>query len=417
MARAAIGASRRFIQPPGVIDDELIALLEQALEMTPADQPMTRVMLITRLCGALYFSAERRHDMRRFSAEATAIAARLGDPEAAALAAAARRRAYWGPGHLERRLADSTQLLRAARAVGDPELTLQGHAWLIVDLLEAGDRTAVEAQLAAFEAGAEQLRQPVFQWNSAVWRTMLALLDGRLADADRLAAEALSAGIMPEGVTAPQYYAIQMLGIRREQARMGELEDAARKMVATNPQRLAWRSGLATLLCDTGRHDEAREVLAGMAAEFSAVPPDGDWMITFALLADVAADLQDVVHAERLYEVLEPYRDSNVVIGHGAVCFGSVARYLGRLALTIGEPDLALAYLRQAVDSSASMRAPVHLAHARLDHATALGAGGDWTVAQTLIEQAAETASALDLPLVARRADSLASMRGGLRGA
>ena len=32
-------------------------------------------------------------------------------------------------------------------------------------------------------------------------------------------------------------------------------------------------------------------------------------MITFALLADVAADLQDVEHADRLYEVLEPYRD------------------------------------------------------------------------------------------------------------
>jgi tetratricopeptide (TPR) repeat protein len=198
---------------------------------------------------------------------------------------------------------------------------------------------------------------------------------------------------------------------------MGELEGAAREMVATNPMRLAWRSGLATLLCDTGRYDEARELLAGLAEEFAAVPPDGDWMITFALLADVAADLQDVEHAERLYEVLEPYRDSNVVIGHGAVCFGSVARYLGRLALTVGKRDLALEHLRQAVDSSTAMRAPVHLAHARLDHATALVAGGDWSAAQTLIEQAAETASALDLPLVARRAESLSSMHGELRGA
>ena len=265
MARAAIGASRRFIQPPGVIDEELIALLEQALEMTTEDLSVTRVILITRLCGALYFSSERRDHMRRLSAEATAIAARLGDPEAAALAAAARRRAYWGPGHLERRLADSTQLLRSAREADDLELTLQGHAWLVVDLLEAGDRTAVEAQVAAFEAGAEELRQPLFLWNGAVWRAMLALLDGRLADADRLATEALSSGIMPEGVTAPQYYAIQLLGIRREQARMGELEGAARELVASNPSRLAWRSGLATLLCDTGRHDEAREEVADLA--------------------------------------------------------------------------------------------------------------------------------------------------------
>jgi DNA-binding SARP family transcriptional activator/tetratricopeptide (TPR) repeat protein len=413
MARAAIGASRRFIQPPGVIDDELIALLEQALEMTPGDLSVTRVVLITRLCGTLYFAPERHDQMRRLSAEATAIAARLGEPEAAALAAAARRRAYWGPGHLERRLADSTQLLRSAREAEDLELTLQGHAWLVVDLLEAGDRTAVEVQVAAFEAGAEELRQPIFLWHCAVWRTMLALLDGRLADADRLAADALSSGIAPEGVTAPQYYAIQLLAIRREQARMGELEVAARQMVASNPLRLAWRSGLATLLCETGRHDEARELLADVADGFSLVPRDGDWMITFALLADVAADLEDPEHAAPLYELLLPYRDRNVVIGHGAVCFGPVARYLGRLALTIGERDQALEHLRRAVDISAALRAPVHLAHARLDHAAALGAGGDWSRARTLIEQAAATASELELPLVARRAESLASVHGG----
>ncbi len=411
-ARAAIGASRRFIQPPGVIDEELIALLEQALEMTSGDLSVTRVILITRLCGALYFSSERRDHMRRLSAEATAIAARLGDPEAAALAASARRRAYWGPGHLERRLADSTQLLRSAREADDLELTMQGHAWLVVDLLEAGDRTAVEAQVAAFEAGAQELRQPLFLWNSAVWRAMLALLDGRLTDAERLASEALSSGIMPEGVTAPQYYAIQLLGIRREQGRMDELETAARELVARNPSRLAWRSALATLLVAIGRHDEAREQVSDLAQAFAEVPPDGDWMITFALLADVAADLQDPEYAALLYEQLSPYRDSNVVIGHGAVCFGSMARYLGRLALTFDERDLALEHLRRALDSSASLRAPVQLAHARLDYAQALGAGRDGGLARTLIEQAAATAAELELPLVARRAESMASPHG-----
>jgi DNA-binding SARP family transcriptional activator/tetratricopeptide (TPR) repeat protein len=413
LARAAIGASRRFIQPPGVIDDELIALLEQALEMTPSDLSVTRVILITRLCGALYFCTERRDDMRRLSAEATAIAVRLGDPTATSLAAAARRRAYWGPGNREQRLADSTQLLRSAREAGDLELTLQGHAWLVVDLLESGDRTAVDAQVAAFEAGARELRQPIFLWSCAVWRAMLALLDGRLAEADRLAAEALSSGIMPEGITAPQYYAIQLLGIRREQGRMAELEAAVREMVASNPLRLAWRSGLATLLCDSGRQDEARELLAGMAPEFKAVPPDGDWMITFALLADVAADLDDAEQAVRLYELLSPYRDGHVVFGHAAVCFGPVERYLGRLALTMGDLDRAQEHLRQAVHASAALRAPVHLAHARLDRAAALRAAGDRSSAEALIEQAAAAAAELKLPLVARRAESLAGRHGG----
>lgn len=413
LARAAIGASRRFIQPAGVVDEDLIALLEQALELTPRDLSVTRVLLITRLCGALYFSAERRDQMRRLSAEATTIAARLGEPEAAALAAAARRRAYWAPGHLKRRLADSTQLLRCAREAGDLELTLQGHAWLVVDLLEAGDRTAVEAQVTAFEAGARELRQPLFLWSCAVWRAMLALLDGRLAEADRLAADALSSGIMPEGVTAPQYYAVQLLAIRREQSRMGELEDAARELVATNPSRLAWRAGLATLLAETGRPEEAREQLEDLGETLSAVPPDGDWMITVTLLAEVAAALGDEAASGLLYDLLSPYCNVNVVIGHGAVCYGPVARYVGRLALTIGRHDEAVALLRQAVDASAALGAVVQLAHARLDYATALGAGGDWAQARPLIQQAAATASQLELALVARRAESLASLHRG----
>jgi DNA-binding SARP family transcriptional activator/tetratricopeptide (TPR) repeat protein len=412
LARAAIGASRRFIQPPGVIDEELISLLEQALEMTAGEPSVTRVMLITRLCGALYFS-DRRDRMRELSAAATAIAAELNDPEASALAAGARRRAYWGPGHLERRLSDSTLLLRAALAADDLELALQGHAWLVVDLLEAGDRTAVEVQVAAFEKAEMQLRQPLFLWSATVWRAMLALLDGRLADAERLSAEALSSGVLPEGLTAPQYYAIQLLAIRREQGRMAELETAARELSAANPSLSAWRAGLATLLCETGRPDEARSELARFTPDLSEIAPDGDWLTTVTLLADVAAEVGDVDRCAQLYEILSPYAATNVVIGHAAVCFGSVARYLGRLALTIGERERALEHLRHAVDSSAALRAPVQLAHARLDYAVALGANGDRGRARTLIEQAAATAAELELPLVARRVESLASPHRG----
>ena len=235
LARAALGASRRFVQPPGVVDVELIELLEQALAQTPSEPSVTRVRLLNSLAAALYFS-ERRDEMRRLSAEATVIAAELGDASAVAVAAAARRRAYWGPGHLERRLADSTQLLQAAREARDLELILQGHAWLIVDLLEAGDRTAVEAQIEAFTAGARNLREPLFDWQIAVWKAMQALLAGQLAAAERDAAEALSFGSRSEGITAPQYYAIQIIAIRREQLRFAELEGAAHGMVAGQPR-------------------------------------------------------------------------------------------------------------------------------------------------------------------------------------
>ena len=224
LARAAIGASRRYVLPPGVVDEDLIVLLQQALETFPPEPSVIRVQLLFCLCSALYYS-DRRDEMRRLSAEATVIAAELGDSRALALASAARRRAYWGPGHLERRLADSTQLLRSALRAGDRELVLQGHSWLVVDLLETGDRAAVETQIEAFTIVAQDLRQPLFAWQIVVWQAMRALLDGDLAAAERLAGEGLTSGIRPVSVTAPQYYAAQMLNVRREQARMARARD------------------------------------------------------------------------------------------------------------------------------------------------------------------------------------------------
>ena len=401
LARAAIGASRRYVQPPGVVDEELIALLEQASEMTADERTVTRVRLLGRLCGALYFS-DRRDRMAVLSAEATEIAAELDDPQATALAAAARRRAYWGPGELERRLADSTLLLRAALEASDIELTLQGHAWLVVDLLERGDRTGVEVQIDAFTAGAERLRQPLYVWNAGVWQAMKALLDGRLDEAEALAAAAVSSGIRSEGVTAPQYYAVQVLYLRREQARMGELEEPVREALSTNPGRASWRAGLALLLHETGRTEEARAEFNVLARDdFDWIPRDGDWMVVTALAADLAHALGDAERAALLYERLAPFADTNVVIGLGAVCLGSTSRYLGRLALTLGRREEAAAHLRHALEANQSLQALVEVAHTRVDLAWALGPGPE---AVELLEDAEALAGERRLPAVARRA-------------
>lgn len=404
LARAAIGASRRYVLPPGVVDRDLIALLEQALEAFPPQPSVIRVQLLFCLCSALYFS-DRRDEMRRLSAEATVIAGELGDARALALAAAARRRAYWGPGHLERRLADSTQLLRHALRAGDRELVLQGHAWLVVDLLETGDRAAVETQIQAFTRVAQDLRQPLFHWQITVWQAMRALLGGELEATERLAGEALAAGIRPEGVTAPQYYAIQILALRREQARMAELEGAARALVAQSPDRPAWRAALIVLLCETGRREEAAAELDQFAVNgFADIPLDGDWLITTTLLADAIVELGDTARARQLYELMLPYRGANVVIGLAAVCLGSTARYLGRLALTMGDRAAAREHLERALRANEALEAWVALAHTRLDWAMAAEQPAEGAA---LIAAAAEAASRLQLPAVAHRVEHL----------
>jgi DNA-binding SARP family transcriptional activator len=404
LARAAIGASRPYVQPPGVVDTKLINMLERALELTADEVSLERVRLLSRLCGALYYSPQRNR-MRSLAERAAIIAEQLGDPEAVAYALAARRRALWGPEHLKERLTASTQMLSFARAARNLELQLQAHAWLVIDLLERGDRAAVDAQIEVFTDGAERLRQPLYLWQVAIWRAMLALLDGQLGEAEQLAAEALAGGAPGEGVTAAQYYAIQLMAVRRDQGRMGELEPAARQLADANPARPAWRAALATMLWETDRVDDARAEFDRLAANnLTDIPRDGDWITTMMLLCDTCAEVGDSARAPLLYQALLPYADLNVVAGLAVACLGPIARVLGKLAATAGHRDAAARHFEHALELSARLEAPVLLARTQLDLAALLGAGRR---ADQLISEAAQTAERLGLGAIARQAARL----------
>jgi tetratricopeptide (TPR) repeat protein len=175
-----------------------------------------------------------------------------------------------------------------------------------------------------------------------------------------------------------------------------------REALSTNPGRASWRAGLALLLNETGRTEEARAEFDVLARDgFEWFPRDGDWMVVTALAADLAHALDDSERAAILYESLTPFAETNVVIGLGAVCLGATSRYLGRLALTLKRRDQAVAHLRHAVQANASLQAVVELAHSRVDLAWALGPG---TEAVELLELAEAVAVERRLPAVARRA-------------
>lgn len=296
-------------------------------------------------------------------------------------------------------------MLTCALRAQSLELQLHAHAWLVVDLLERGDRAGVDAQIEAFTAGARELRQPLYGWQATIWRAMLALLAGRLAEAEELAGDALAGGAPAEEVAAGQYYAIQLLATRREQARMGELEPAVRRMVANNPTRPAWRAALAVTLCESDQEDRARPELKAISAHgFTDVPYDGDWLTTMTLLCDTCVALGDVPRIGPLYEALLPYADVNVVAGIGALCLGSAARYLGKLAALRGQLAEAEAHFTQALTANAALGSPVMVAHTQLDWAAALGTG---LRAERLIDEAAASAAELGLTAVTRRAERL----------
>ncbi len=401
IARAAIGASHRYVQQPGMIDQELIALLEQALEVAAGERTVARIQLLARLCGALYFSPDRGR-MHELSAEAIEIAEAIGDSTAWAYAYGAMRRANWAPDRLAERLSASTSMLTCAREAGDLELELQAHGWLIVDLLEHGEIDAVDAQLEVFAAGAERLRQPLYLWNAAVWRAMRTMLAGRLDEAEGLALEALTLGAGTEQFTAPHYYAIQVFLLRREQGRLDELLGPAREFAATLPAVPAWRAVFAWLLGELGQTEEALATFDLLAADgFRQLPRDGNWIAALCVLTELCVHVGDAGRAESLYTLLLPFGDLNVTVALAIGCLGSAERYLGLLAAISGRPERAIAHFERAIEANAGLRAPVILAHTQLDLAGLLPSGSPR--AAELIAAAAEVAQGLGLPTVRRR--------------
>jgi tetratricopeptide (TPR) repeat protein len=143
------------------------------------------------------------------------------------------------------------------------------------------------------------------------------------------------------------------------------------------------------------------------AHDFEDIPQDGDWITTVTLLCDLCAALNDARRAELLYGALLPYAGVNVVAGIAVVCFGSAARFLGKLAATMGRNGEAAAHFERALEENARLQAPVLLAHTQLDFAAALGRT---LRAERMIDEAARIAAELRLPAIAKRA---AQLRGG----
>ena len=400
-------------------DYDWIALLEEALA-APGDEDSTlRVRLRACLAMALYWSdsPERRDALSR---DAVAMARRLGDPATLAFALDMRLKAIWGPGGIEERLASGTEIVSLARTSGDRRLELEGHRWRVVSLLELGDVPAVDREIAAVVRIAEDMREPLYRWQSVAWRSMRAALAGDFTTAESLAGEALAAGERVQSQISTPVYLGQVFGVRLHQGRLGELTDVLRAMVDSGVTAPGYRSGLAQAAAQRGDLALARRELDFLAAGgFACLPHDSTRLMTLVTMAEVAASVGDAERAATLHDELLPYEHVNVVVGPALGCFGAVSRYLGLLALTCGRLDDAERHLTAALGLNTRMGARAWVAHTQADLAAMLvrrGAPGDAARAAELRTAALQTAEELGMPLVARKVRDLDAPQPAARG-
>jgi tetratricopeptide (TPR) repeat protein len=316
----------------------------------------------------------------------------------------------WNPDGAEERAAVAGEMARLAERGGDTERLLMAHTLRVMDCLELGDLRGGDVAMAAVERLAQTLRQPQFLWYALTVRAMRGLLDGRVADAERLAAEALHVGL-EQNPNAPLIYGAQIFACRLAQGRVGELEGTVEMLARQAPDLSAWSCTRAYIHSQTGREAEARAELERLVRDdFAALRRDGNWMQAMVQLAVVSTACGAVTEAALLYDRLLPYADRNVLVAGAAVCAGAVAHWLGELAALLARWDDAERHFDAALRRHEQMGAPALLAYSRYSYAQMLllrRQPGEAAHARELLEAAAQTYRTLEMPGFAARAERL----------
>ena len=388
LAHAALGYGGRILWEVSRDDEYLVPLLERALSaLGEADSPL-RVRLLARLAGGplrdARFPPERKAAL---SQEALDMARRIGDPATLAYALAGYIPAHHSPDHTREHEQWATELIETAMEVGDLERAVEGFEHRGQAAIELGNMQGAKADLATMTTLAGRLRQPSQDWFVAELRAQHALLEGRLAEAERLISEALELGQQAQRWNALVSYRIQLYLLRRFQGRLQALDPSDFE----SPTYPVSYCVLLGLYDELGRTGAARELLATLATdEFSGVPFDEEWLLGMSLLAEVACSLGDTPRMMELYQKLEPYAD-RVAVGNSEISVGSVSRYLGLLASTLERWEQAERHFEDALQMNEQIGARPWLAHTEEDYGRMLLDRGVRERGSELIAAALET--------------------------
>ena len=395
-ARAAVGFEDACWRP-GISDAGALELLEEASsELAPVDSPL-RVRLLAGLARALDFQGDHaRAAVVRESA--VSMGRRLDDRLGVATTL---MRSYWSRGQttLDEILAMLTEARDLAGALVDLELQAEAMEWRVAALMGLGQIDAAARELAVVHELVNRTRQPFMVHVAEHYGSAVALLQGRLRDAEEAAERSREWGRLLTGRDASGIYGIQMFSVRREQGRLSEFAPVVRVLVAgAGGGGGAWRPGLAALLAELGMVDEARHELDRVRREGLDGFRETLWLGSLTFLADAARAVGDEAIAELVYPELLPLSGVSVMIGHGVALYGSADRYLGMLAATLGRTREAEERFLAAAALERRMGARTWLAHTTYEHGRTLVELGAPERAAPLLAEAASLAESIGMP-------------------
>jgi AAA ATPase domain len=398
LARAALDFGA-FALSPGIVDEELVRLLEQALDALDPSDSALRARVLARLAVALYWSPQVDRRLA-LADEAVAMARRIGDRATRAYTLANKQAASASPDRTEECVEMALELFRLSDSRWDLELELPARVRQVGYLLELDDLAGSDIAIETLERLAADSHDPRAQAYVPLERSRRNTLEGLFDEAERLTAEAGRLGARLRDSTIPMQTAAQVIGIRWAQGRLREMRADLKGFADRYPAMPVFRAAFALASYEDGRDADARRELRLLAAhDFDDIPRDIVWLLAMAFLSETAAQLEDAEAAAVLYRLFAPFEGRNVT-SPDAIFAGPVARYLGLLAAAQGERASAERHFLAAWGQASLDRARPAMVRVRLDHARMLldsGSPAERARASELLDEAQAGAEELGL--------------------
>lgn len=265
LVRAVLANSRGFFSKWGAVDRAKVDLIEAALARLADDSP-ERARLLALLTVEITYGAPWAQ-RRALAADAMAMAHRLGDPATTARVAALMYFGLMVPETLDERLSTTAEAVALADAQADPAVRHWAHRLHLYARVESADFAHLTAALPVVTEAAVAAADPMLLWGATFLASWQALLAGDLEAAETLSMAAYR--LYTESASSDEAagtLAMQLMGIRRAQGRLGEMADGFAEAARSTGVPL-FRALLALLHTEVGDLDAARALLHQDAAD------------------------------------------------------------------------------------------------------------------------------------------------------
>ncbi|HEY2254691.1 MAG TPA: AAA family ATPase [Variovorax sp.] len=413
-AQAAVGYERSNMAASHS-GEQAVGLLLEAIALHQTEDPL-RVELLAHLCRAYVYcdDADQAQEAHR---RAAVLARQIGDKDGLRLALASIASAIYWPELLHQRLAAANEAWSMAESsTSQSRSVAELLPFFLIDLIRVGDLPALSRLRSVGLRLAERLGWLHYQALCRYVEGLMALNEGRFADAEAWADQALAIGrrvAEPQAVTA---FSMQMFCLRREQGRLGEVLPLLQLFVRTTPRDKAWQPGLALLYAELDMRPECRAQFDSLPWHPApTAPKDASTMTSAMFAAEVCVYLGDAARAALLYAMLKGHAGANLVADSGGPCLGSADRLLGSLATLMTEWEVAERHFEAAMAMDAKTGWRIWLAHTRHAYAVMLhrrALPGDHDRARALLDDAAADSTTLGMNSLTARIAALVDAIG-----